>query len=264
MRRLIKAEFRRLLTTSLWRWGPLAAVICGGVLVGLATLAGPENFEPPMPGMTTEEGVRTVLSLIGLTVIVPALFGATAVTSEYRHKTITFTFLFAPRRHTVLAAKLLAYAVAGAVYGMVVTASAAVGLYGGAALRGVTIGAEPGTVAELLLRLAAAMTVYTVLGVGIGALLRNQTAALAVLGLYLYMVEHALALIPGVNLIYPYLPGGATAALTDFTLISQAAAQISVASAQLLSPLLGALVLAAYAVTAAVLAIAAPMRRDVI
>ncbi|MER5325854.1 ABC transporter permease subunit [Streptosporangium roseum] len=263
MRRLVKAEFRRLFTTALWKWGPLAAVVCGGVLVGLATLVGPENFEPSMPGVRTEEGVRTVLSLTGLTVIVPALFGATAVTSEYRHKTITFTFLFAPRRQTVLAAKLLTYAVAGAAYGLVVTASAAAGLYGGAALRGVSIGAGPGTVAELLLRLAAAMTVYTMLGVGIGALLRNQTAALAALGLYLYMVEHALALIPGVNLVYPYLPGGATAALTNFTLISQAAAEISVSSAQLLPPALGALVLAAYAVTATALAIGVPMRRDV-
>ncbi|MFJ6566358.1 ABC transporter permease [Streptomyces sp. NPDC091292] len=261
LRRLVRAESLRLLTTALWKWALLAALVCGGGLTALTAFTGPENFDPPLPALGTDEGLRTVLGLPALTVMVPALFGATAMTSEYRHSTITSTFLFAPRRHTVLTAKLLVHAAAGVVYGLVVAASAAVGLYAALAVRGVD--ADAWTVAGLLLRVVVAMAVYTLIGVGVGALIRNQTTTLIALGLYLYSIEYGLALIPGVGRVYPYLPGGATAALTDFTLIREAAADASLTMAAPLSPLSGAAVLAAYALAAAALAVALPLRRDV-
>jgi hypothetical protein len=263
MNRLVRAELRRLLTTSLWKWGPPAAVLSGGGLTALAVLVGPENFEPPMPGVDTEAGLRLVLSMIGLTVLAPALFGSLAVTSEYRHRTITYTFLFVPRRHRALVAKLAAYAIAGTAYGLIVALAAAAALYGGAAIKGVDVGAGPGTVAGLLAGLAATMTVYTVIGVGLGALLRNQTATLLVLGAYLYMVEHTLALSPGFDRVYPFLPGGATAALTQSSLMSEAAVEVTGSATRLLPPVLGAAVLLAYALLAAAAAVLVPMRRDV-
>jgi ABC-type transport system involved in multi-copper enzyme maturation permease subunit len=263
MTRLIRAELRRLLSTPLWKWGPVAALLAGGGLTALCVLIGPENFDPPMPGVDTDAGARLVLSMIGLTVLVPALFGALAVTSEYRHGTIAYTFLFEPRRHRVLAAKLAAYAIAGTVYGLLVALAGAAALYGAAAARGVEVGTGPATVAGILAGLAAAMAVYTVIGVGLGALLRNQTATLVVLGAYLYMVEHTLAIIPGFNLAYPFLPGGATAALTESGLMSAAAVEVTGTATALLSPPLGAAVLLAYALAAAAAAVLAPMRRDV-
>jgi ABC-2 type transport system permease protein len=263
MNRLVRAELRRLFSTPLWKWGPPAAVLSGGSLTLLSVLVGPENFDPPMPGIATEAGVRLVLSMIGLTVLAPALFGALAVTSEHRHRTITYTFLFAPRRHRVLAAKLAVYTIAGTGYGLIVAVSAATALYGGAAARGVEIGASTGTVAGILASLAAAMSVYTVIGVGVGALLRDQTATLAVLGAYLYMVEHLLALIPGIGTVYPFLPGGATAALTQASLMGEAAVEFTGSAATLLPPPLGAAVLLAYALLASAAAVLLPMRRDV-
>ncbi|MCG5218379.1 ABC transporter permease subunit [Streptosporangium soli] len=260
---LVRAEFRRLLSTAAWKWALLGAAGVGGGLVGLIALIGPENSDPPLPGLETAEGAGMVLGLVSLTVIIPALFGATAVTSEYRHGTITPTFLFAPRRGGVLTAKLLVYAVAGLVYGLVTALSAGVALQAGAIANGVQLGVSTGTLAALLLRVAVTMAVYTVLGVGVGALLRNQVAALAVIGFYLYMGESLLLFIPGVNTIYPFLPGGATSALTDFTLLADAADQAVGIGAGLLSPPAGALVLLAYTLVAAALAIALPLRRDV-
>ncbi|MDN3242631.1 hypothetical protein [Glycomyces tritici] len=263
MNRLVRAELRRLFSTPLWRWGPPVAVLSGGALTAVAVLVGPENFDPPMPGIDTGPGVRLALSLIGLTVLAPALFGALAVTSEYRHRTITYTFLFAPRRHRVLAAKLAAYALAGTGYGLIVAGSAAIALYGAASARGIEVGASPGAVAAMLACLAAAMAAYTVIGVGAGALLRDQTAALAVLGAYLYMVEHLLVLIPGVGAVYPFLPGGATAALTQASLMGEASIEVTGSAAALLPPALGAAVLLAYALLAAAAGVLLPMRRDV-
>lgn len=263
MSRLIRAELRRLLTTPLWRWLPLAAVLSGGGITALGVAVGPENFDPPMPGLDTPTGVRLVLSLIGLTALIPALFGATAVTSEYRHSTITYTFLFEPRRHRVLTAKLLAYTIVGGGYGLLTGGSAAAALYGVAAAKGVTLGLPVAETATTLAGLAAAMAVYTVLGVGVGALLRNQLTTLVVLGAYLYMIENFLAIIPGFQLIYPFLPGGATAALTESSLMGQAAVEATGTAAALLPPVLGALLLAAYAAAAATAAVVLPMRRDV-
>ncbi|MFG3700493.1 ABC transporter permease [Micromonospora sp. NPDC047620] len=263
MSHLVRAEFRRLFATRLWIWAVAAAVVIGGGLVGLLTVIGPENVNPPLPGLDTEAGIRAVLGLAGLGVIVPALFGATAVTSEYRHRTISATFLFAPRRWSVLAAKLLVYLVAGVAYGLITTIAAGIALYAGMAVRDIPAGAPLDVVVSLLLRLVVAMAAYTVLGVGIGALVRNQVLALAGLGAYLYMGENLLLFVPGVNMAYPFLPGGATAALTNFTALTQVADDTTGAAPQLLSPQAGAGLLIAYALAAALLAVVLPLRRDV-
>ncbi|GAB3490542.1 hypothetical protein [Amycolatopsis cihanbeyliensis] len=116
----------------------------------------------------------------------------------------------------------------------------------------------------LLARIAAALAVYTVLGVALGALLRNQVAALLIVGGYFYAGETALLLIPGVNAAYPFMPGGAASALTGFSYLADAtASQTGTAATSLLPAPLGALVLLGYALLAATLAIAAPLRRDI-
>lgn len=85
----------------------------------------------------------------------------------------------------------------------------------------------------------------------------------AVVG-YLYFIETAILAIPGANAIYPYLPGGATAAITDFGYLADAMAlQTGHASGQLLPTAGGALVRAAYTLVAAAAAVAFPVRRDV-
>ncbi len=248
---MIKAELLRLVSTRLWLWSLVAAVLCGGGLVTLFALVGPENVDPPMPALDTPEGVRSILGILTVTALVPAVLGTVAMTSEYRHRTITVTFLFAPRRWRILAAKLVAFSVAGVCYGLTVAVSAGVAL----AVHGDFV---------VPLRLAATMAIYMVLGVGVGALLRNQVAALAVVVGYLYFAELALLAIPGVNVVYPYLPGGATAALTDFGyIVDSLAAQTGQAGRELLSAPMGAVVLAGYALVACVLAMAFPLRRDV-
>ena len=96
MRHLVKAEIRRLLATRMWSGLLLAAALIGGGMMGAMALVGPENFDPPMPGLDTETGVRSTLGFLGYTAFVPAALGALAATSEYRHRTAAVTFLFAP------------------------------------------------------------------------------------------------------------------------------------------------------------------------
>jgi ABC-2 type transport system permease protein len=264
MSHLIRAETRRLLATRIWSGLLLAAVLLGGGLMGAMALAGPESFNPPMPGLDTEAGIRSALGILGYTAFLPGAAGALAVTSEYRHRTAAVTFLFAPRRWQVLAAKLVTYGLTGLIYGLVLAGTAAASLFAVTAARGTSLGLPTGTVLTLLTRIGLAMVVYLLIGVGVGALLRNQVAALAVVIGYLYLGEPLLMMIPGANVLYPVLPGGATAALTDFTYLADAVSQeLGSTTVTLLPPAGGALLLAAYALTASLIAVILPLRRDV-
>ena len=258
----IRGELIRLFSTRLPLWTLLAAV-CGGGITGLLALIGPENSTTPMPGIDTADGAGLVVGLGALLLFAPALIGTVAITSEYRHRTIGTTFLSVPRRGRVLGAKLVVYALLGLVYGVVASATSGLTLIGAAALRDVTLGLTGEQLIVTLGQLAVASAVYMVLGVGIGALARHQLLAIGIVLGYFYFLEHVLMLIPGVNAVYPFLPGGATASLTRLTFLTDAVAeQTDLGGASVASPLIGAAILVAYALLAAAIAVVAPLRRD--
>ncbi|MFC0627963.1 ABC transporter permease [Kribbella deserti] len=260
---LIKGEITRLRSTRLPLWALLAAVASGAGLTGILSLTGPENATPAMPGIDTAQGAGLVVGIAGLLLFVPALIGTIAVTGEYRHRTIGTTFLVAPKRSRVLAAKLLVYGLCGVCYGAIASTASAVALLGAAAVRGVDLAIAPGSLLFLLAKLAIAAAVYMVLGVAIGALARHQLVAVGIVLGYFYFLEYVLMIIPGVNSIYAFLPGGATASLTSFTFLTDTVAdQTSSGILAPLPPLGGALVLLGYASVAAAIAAVVPLRRD--
>lgn len=263
MIRLITAEVYRMLASRWWIWTLLAAIILGAGFTSLFTLVGPENFDPPMPSLETEEGVQMMLGLTTLTLVVPALIGALIVTGEYRHHTISHTFLSEPRRGRVLAAKMFALALMGLGYGLLVSAMTVGSLYGAAATAGITLGAPLGQILTALTSATAAIIAYTLIGAAVGALVRNQLVAAGVLIGYFSFGEVVLLALPGLNSVYPYLPGGASSALTNFSYLADTIAAETGASTTLLPPAAGFGVLLAYAVTASAVAMATSLQRDV-
>ncbi|MFF2496508.1 ABC transporter permease [Agromyces sp. NPDC058064] len=264
MTALVRGELAKLLATRLPLAALLTALGCGFGFTALLALVGPGESTTPLPGIETTEGVGLVVGMGGLLLFVPALIGTVAVTGEYRHRTIGTTFLTVPRRGRVLVAKLLVFGGLGLAYGAAAALGTAVALLAAAAVRGVSLGVPAGALAVMLAQLALAAAVYSVLGVAIGALARNQLLAVGIVLGYFYFLEHVLLLIPGVNVIHPFLPGGATAALTDFTFLSEAIGeQLPISMPVATSPAIGALVLLGYAAVAAVVAVAVPLRRDV-
>ena len=260
---VIRGEILKLLTLRLVLWTILLAVGCGALLTGVLALVGPENATPPLPGLDTADGVAIVLGLPAVLLFVPALVGTIAITSEYRHRTIGTTFLAVPRRGQVLGAKLVAFTLLGLAYGVVSSVVSGAALFAGAAVRGVTVPVSVGDVVLPLLQLALAAAVYTVLGVGIGALARNQLVAVGIVLGYFYFLEFVLMMLPGVSSLYPFMPGGATASLTSFSFLTDTLAeQTSLSPAPLVSPLAGAVILLAYAGVAGLLAVVVTLRRD--
>ena len=177
------------------------------------------------------------------------LVGAMAITGEIRHGTIRPTFLVTPRRGTVVQAKVVASALIGLGFGLLAEALAVAVGSAVLAARGIDIQLDRSDVALLLIGGMAAAALWAAIGVGVGALVRNQVATLVGIFAWLLFVENLLtSFVPDAA---KFAPGSAGAAITGENRDA------------LLDPAVGALLLAAYAAVAATAGLFATVRRDV-
>jgi ABC-2 type transport system permease protein len=186
-------------------------------------------------------------SLLGA--LFAGLVGAMSITGEIRHGTIRPTFLITPRRGRVVAAKIAAGGLVGIVFGLVAV-GVAVGV-GSAALaaRGIPITLDGSDYTLMPAGGIAAAALWAPLGLGLGALLRNQVATLVAIFLWLFFIENLLIdFVPGAGKV---APGAAAAAITGLD------------PETLLAPPAGAVLLALYAAAAAMAGWIATIRRDV-
>ncbi len=119
------------------------------------------------------------------------LLGVIGMAGEWRHRTITGTILAAPDRLRLMAAKMLAYAAAGVLLSLIVTAT--IMLVGTIILssRGFDT-AGFSDLADVLWRNPLVAALVGALGVGIGALLRNQVVAIIGVLVLGFVIEPAL------------------------------------------------------------------------
>jgi ABC-2 type transport system permease protein len=181
-----------------------------------------------------------------------ALLGAMSITGEIRHGTIRPTFLVTPWRHRVIAAKVEASMLIGTGFGVIAGAVAA-GV-GTAALRvrGIDVRLDAGDYALLIAGGAAATALWAAIGVGVGALVRNQVPALIGICAWLLFVENLLVGdIAGVGNVGRLLPSAAGKAISGQN------------PDTLLAPAVGLVLLVLYAVAVAVAGSLATSRRDV-
>src|SRR5436190_994696 len=114
---MMRTEILKLRTTR----GPLVLLAAAQVVV----VAGVSGLFVSGASISDPLTARRAIAHAGLVSIFSLILGILAVAGEYRHKTITDTYLGTPRRSRVVAAKLGVYAGAGAVLGL---ASAVVAL----------------------------------------------------------------------------------------------------------------------------------------
>ncbi|MDF1479477.1 ABC transporter permease [Leifsonia sp. H3M29-4] len=271
--RATRAELAR--TFSVRSWWLLALVLFGYVAFTAAILAlfvsdlgalmggGAISLEPEASALL----VYTTVTSIGY--LFPVLIGALAATTELRHRTITPTLLAEPRRGIVLAGKAVALALVGALYGLVGLA-ASVGT--GAAVIAAT-GGDPAlddpNVISVLARIVLAMTLWAVIGVGLGSVVGNQVIVIVIVLAFTQFVEPILRLVGGLwegtAQFARFLPGAATDALVGGGLYaSLGALDPSMPSATtLLDWWQGGLVLAGFAAVLLAVGSLTSWRRDV-
>lgn len=212
MTRLVHSELLKLRTTRTARvLLTLAAAGTAALVAIVLLLAG----RPGQPALGPDALRLLVLVPAQPLTLAALVLGVLGMAGELRHGTATSTFLVTPKRGRVVTAKLAAAAVTG--LAMAAASSAAVLAVGLPWLRakGIEVAIADAGVAARVAGLAVAVALYAVLGTGLGALLRNQVAAVVV-GLLWWTqgVERVLTGIlhqPGLE---RWLPKGAAAALT--------------------------------------------------
>jgi ABC-2 type transport system permease protein len=197
---LITAEFRKVLTVRLW-WALMIPAVALGFFAGLGTagiarqVAQDVQNDPLMQqtGLTFQDVPWAVVALsrsINITTIFPMLFGALGLSTELHRRTITTSFLTAPNRAVMLGAKAVAYLVWGLVYGVVIVGVSMLGTLAGSGGQYLPSGSD-----ILVIAVAGVLecVLWTLLGLGVGALLGSTTGSIVLLLVYSVIAEPVLA-----------------------------------------------------------------------
>jgi ABC-2 type transport system permease protein len=240
---LISNEFFKLRTMrSVWL---LLAAEQAVVIAGIAGLLVGDGNDP-----RTAATSRQVVMHVGLVAMFTLLLGVLAVAGEYRHKTITDTYLGTPHRARVVWAKLIAYTVAGVGFGVVAAATAVVVSAIWLSAKGGALYLGDGDVMKTLVGGVIWNGAFAAIGVGVGALVRNLVAAVAVSLGWIGVIEMSVSSLFGVGA--RWLPFAAGKSLGHFA-----------PDNELLPQWLGGMVLIAYTVLFVLVAVSTTVRRDV-
>jgi ABC-2 type transport system permease protein len=203
--RLVHAELLKLVTTRLLLW-------LGLLLLGLAILVISLNVSQDSATHAAEPGAqRDIVSFAAVSALIALIVGIVASAGEYAHGTAAHTFLAAPVRERVVAAKVLAVALTGLALGLfaaVVTwVLAALWLAG----RSIPVHLVSRDMLDLFLGVLGASALTGAIGVGFGSVVRRQTAAIVVALVWLLVGEPLLS----VAHVQQYAPGHAIAAVVN-------------------------------------------------
>ena len=247
MSALISAELLKLRTT---RTGVslIASVVGFVVLISfVAALTG----KPPS---TTRDTLDT-LSIASFAQPFALVLGLLAVTTEFRHGTITPTLIVAPDKLRLVLAKLVAHVLAGLALGILASGLCAAILLPIVAGRG---GASPASsdVVKVIVGQVVGTALWAAVGVGLGALVRNQVGAIVGALGWVFVGEHLLGILPagigdGVD---KYGSNGASSALS---------ATSGGPGADHISQVSGGLLMLLYALVLLAAGIVAMRRRDI-
>jgi ABC-2 type transport system permease protein len=219
--------------------GMIALILLFSLLSDLVTKA---------PSLESAENQRGILTLGSTAGVFAALAGIMLITSEYRYGTIRPTLLFTPRRSRVLFAKLAAGLLTGLVFGIV---GEGIGFgigYLVLSARGIPYALDGSQTAQLVVGTFASAALWGAIGVGLGAVVRSQVAAIIGLLAWGLIAENLLfAFVPSVGRFAPVHAQNALYGLTTEHLLPAEA---------------GGAVLIAWAIALAIAGAALAARRD--
>ena len=248
---VLRSELCKLTSVRSTYWALLAAVVGNVGLAALLAIFLPEHLSAQ--DKRTLDTVRVSLGGIHLSQVAFGVLGVLAIASEYTSGMIRASLSAVPQRRLLLAAKLLVFAGVALPVG-VLSSLASYAVFE-------TLLADDGLATSLgdpgVLRAVVGgglfLTALGMLGLGLGAVLRSSTGAIATLLSVVLVPPLLLALLPQSwrTTIGPYVPMEAGGQI--YTTHREAAA---------LSPWAGFAVFCAYAAVAVVVAFVLTNRRD--
>jgi ABC-2 type transport system permease protein len=191
--RLVSSELLKLRTTPRTFFGLLLALLAIVVIGTVGTISSADTVR--------QQTLEDVVSVAAFGDVIAVILGVLLITWEYRHDTITETFLVEPRRERVIGAK----AAAGMITGAVLSAAAVALTF---AIAFVWIAGKvsfDGHIWGSAGRLVLSSAIYGAIGVGLGAIVRGQALAIVLVFVWFLIVE---PLVTGLyDEVGRYLPG---------------------------------------------------------
>jgi ABC-2 type transport system permease protein len=234
---LIKAEFRKILTTKMW-WAMMipAILLAFGWAWGVSALTNSIVSDVSDVDIIEEFNISfddlswSVIALtrsMNIATIFPMIFGTLALASEISRKTITTSFLTAPNRGMLLSAKAITYVIWGLLFGIVIALGASIGT---------AVGSESSYLPDagqwmmILLSGILGCLLWTLLGLGLGALMGSPVGALVILLIYSLLVgplgDIVLTATTEGSYLAGFLPNGSANGLTGSTASQVLATQV--------------------------------------
>jgi ABC-2 type transport system permease protein len=208
----IRAELLKLHTVRMFWWTVAATVAFVPVSVLLAiTNAGNRRAV----NLDSTDAFRNVIASASSGGVLMIIIGIFILAGEFRFNTITSTFLTTPDRRRVIGAKLTAAFLVGiavAVANATLTLAIALPWL---STRHVDLSSHIGDIVVVLAGATASTAISGLVGVGIGALLTNQTLAITVTLVWLFVLETMLTSFA--SDFGKWLPGAAASAMSGVT-----------------------------------------------
>lgn len=202
---LLRSEWLKIRTTRTLLWYLLGLVVIVGIAVAGQVANAPDFV------LESQEGFIDTLEASTAGTFFTLLFGIIGMTGEYRHATVTHTFLATPIRERVVVAKVLTYAGAGLLLGLFAVLLTFAMALPWLAAKGVDPTLLQRDVGLFLVGVLATAALWGALGSAFGSVMPNQVGAIVFALIWLLIVENILfGLLPD---IAPYTPGGAARGL---------------------------------------------------
>jgi ABC-2 type transport system permease protein len=164
---------------------------------------------------------------MNIATIFPMIFGTLALASELSRRTITTSFLTAPNRGTLLSAKAITYVVWGLLYGVVIALGASIGTALGSKSEYLP---DAGQWMMIALSGILGCLLWTLLGLGVGALMGSPVGALVILLIYSLIVgpigDLVMTGLTEGSYLAGFLPNGSANGLTGATASQVLAGQV--------------------------------------
>jgi ABC-2 type transport system permease protein len=239
---MIAAELFKLRTTRTF-YGLVGGSL-GLILVIVILVTALVNFSP------SDHPLTDIMMFSGFIQPFILVLGILAITSEFRHGTITPSLLVTPDRVRLVLSKLAASVLIGLALGLLTTVLVFLIVKGIGGLRDLDTSGDGG---KLIIGGTVDTALWAALGLGIGAILRNQVGAIVGSLVYLFVLENLLQIIPGLDdIIRKYGFGGLSGGLFGGD-----------DSGDLLGQVPAGLLLTAYAAILVIIGVVVVQRRDV-
>jgi ABC-type transport system involved in multi-copper enzyme maturation permease subunit len=201
MSRLIRIELAKLKTTRL-TYGLLA--LAAGLTALDALLRDSRAGNGRLPALSLANGLRNGLTVTGFSLLMAGVLGVTVSSGEFRHQTATVTYLEAPNRNRVLAAKMVASSFVGLMFGGAGAAFATGVTMAFVAGNGDHVALSATTILGYVGGAVVAGALMAATGAAVGSLVRGQIGAVIGVLVWAFFIE---SVVGGLfNSIAPYLP----------------------------------------------------------